>query len=149
MISRRDFRRDGSDLRKRLFGSEAGTHFVPNYADLRAELAFGVGWNRPGLALPDRPCHGNSRRAERGQGQIRFHAATAFCHRAAASARKALSVDRETRCRRRLNVLWTAAWMLRKRWADRADLNLCILRSRRRTTWWEFSARLFARSPCS
>ena len=30
-------------------------------------------------------------------------------------------------------VLWTAACMLRKRWADRADLNRCILRSRRRT----------------
>src|SRR6516165_6016489 len=54
MISRRDLRRDGADLRKRLFGSEAGTDFVPNYADLRAELAFGVVWNRPGLALPDR-----------------------------------------------------------------------------------------------
>jgi hypothetical protein len=53
------------------------------------------------------------------------------------------SVNRETRWRCRLNVLWTAAWMLRKRWADRADLNRCILRSRRRTTWWEFSARLF------
>jgi 4-carboxymuconolactone decarboxylase len=54
MITRRDLRRDGADLRKRLFGSEAGTDFVPNYADLRAELAFGVVWNRPGLALPDR-----------------------------------------------------------------------------------------------
>jgi alkylhydroperoxidase/carboxymuconolactone decarboxylase family protein YurZ len=54
MITRKDLRRDGADLRKRLFGSEAGTHFVPNYADLRAELAFGVVWNRPGLALPDR-----------------------------------------------------------------------------------------------
>src|SRR5712671_7698002 len=28
-------------------------------------------------------------------------------------------------------------------------LDRCILRSLRRTTWWEFSARLFARSPCS
>jgi transposase len=54
-------------------------------------------------------------------------------------------VDRETRCRCRLNVLWRAAWILRKRWAEPADLNLCILRSRRRTTWWEFSAWLFAR----
>jgi hypothetical protein len=34
------------------------------------------------------------------------------------------------RWRCRLNVLWTAAWMLRKRWVDRADLNRCILRSR-------------------
>src|ERR1700730_12316834 len=54
MITRRDLRRDGADLRKRLFGSEAGTDFVPNYIELRAELAFGVVWNRPGLALPDR-----------------------------------------------------------------------------------------------
>ena len=30
-----------------------------------------------------------------------------------------------------------------------ADLNRCILCSRRRTTWCEFSARLFLRSPCS
>jgi hypothetical protein len=44
-----------------------------------------------------------------------FHAATASCHCAAASARKVRSVDRETRCRCRSNVLWTAAWMLRKR----------------------------------
>jgi hypothetical protein len=35
--------------------------------------------------------------------------------------------------RSRLKVLWTAACMLRKRWADRADLNRCSLRSRRRT----------------
>ncbi len=54
MTSREELRRDGADLRKRLFGPEAGTHFVPSYADLRAELAFGVVWNRPGLALPDR-----------------------------------------------------------------------------------------------
>jgi len=32
--------------------------------------------------------------------------------------------------------------MLRNRLADRADLNRCILCSRRRTTWCEFSARL-------
>src|ERR1700747_2444581 len=36
---------------------------------------------------------------------------------------------------------WPAC-MLRKRSADAADLNRCILRSRRRTTLWEFSARL-------
>jgi len=54
MTTREDLRRDGAALRSRLFGSEAGTHFVPNYAHLRAELAFGVVWNRPGLALPDR-----------------------------------------------------------------------------------------------
>src|SRR6516165_6655508 len=39
--------------------------------------------------------------------------------------------------------------MLRKRWAERADLNRCILRSRRCTARCEFSARLFFRSPCS
>jgi len=33
--------------------------------------------------------------------------------------------------------------MFRKRWADLADLKRCIFRSRRRTTWYEFSARLF------
>ena len=54
MTSREDLRRDGADLRQRLFGPEAGTHFVPSYADLRAELAFGVVWNRPGLAISDR-----------------------------------------------------------------------------------------------
>ena len=51
MITREDLRRDGADLRERLFGPGAGTHFVPNYADLRAELAFGVVWSRPGLTL--------------------------------------------------------------------------------------------------
>ena len=54
MPSREELRRDGTALRQRLFGSGALTHFVPNYADLRAELAFGAVWNRPGLALPDR-----------------------------------------------------------------------------------------------
>src|SRR5208337_860418 len=54
MTTREDLRREGADLRNRLFSPEAGTHFVPHYADLRAELAFGVVWNRPGLALPDR-----------------------------------------------------------------------------------------------
>src|SRR5580698_8194852 len=54
MAAREELRRDGTALRTRLFGSGAGTHFVPNYADLRAELAFGAVWNRPGLALPDR-----------------------------------------------------------------------------------------------
>jgi len=83
---------------------------------------------------PRRPCHGNYRRAERGKANQVYAAATASCHCAAASARKVRSVDRETRCRCKLNVLWTAAWILRKRCADRADLNRCILRSRRRTT---------------
>jgi 4-carboxymuconolactone decarboxylase len=54
MTTREDLRRDGTALRQRLFGAGASEHFVPNYADLRAELAFGAVWNRPGLALPDR-----------------------------------------------------------------------------------------------
>ena len=44
-------------------------------------------------------------------------------------------------------MLWTAAWTLRNRCAEPADLKRCIFRSRRRTTWCEFSARLFIRSP--
>jgi alkylhydroperoxidase/carboxymuconolactone decarboxylase family protein YurZ len=54
MTTREELRRDGTALRRRLFGPGAMTHFVPNYADLRAELAFGAVWNRAGLALPDR-----------------------------------------------------------------------------------------------
>jgi 4-carboxymuconolactone decarboxylase len=54
MTTRENLRRDGAALRRRLFGPQAGEHFVPGYADLRAELAFGAVWNRPGLALPDR-----------------------------------------------------------------------------------------------
>ena len=42
-------------------------------------------------------------------------------------------------------MLWTAACMLRNRWAEPGDLKRCSLRSRRRTTWCEFSARLFCR----
>jgi hypothetical protein len=55
-------------------------------------------------------------------------------HCADASARKIRGVDRETRWRLRLNVLWTSPCMLGKRWADAADLNCCILRSLLRTT---------------
>jgi len=54
MTTREELRRDGTALRRRLFGPGASEHFVPNYADLRAELAFGAVWNRPGLALADR-----------------------------------------------------------------------------------------------
>lgn len=35
----------------------------------------------------------------------------------------------------------------KKRWADAADLKRCIFRSRRRTTLWVFSARLYLRRP--
>ena len=52
---------------------------------------------------------------------------------------------REVRWRWTLKLLWTAACTERKRWADPGDLNLCILNSRRRTGWCEFSARLFFR----
>jgi len=54
MTTREELRRDGTALRRRLFGPGASEHFVPNYAELRAELAFGAVWNRPGLALADR-----------------------------------------------------------------------------------------------
>ena len=54
MTTRQTLRDEGTALRQLLFGPAAGTHFVPNYADLRAELAFGAVWNRPGLALADR-----------------------------------------------------------------------------------------------
>jgi 4-carboxymuconolactone decarboxylase len=54
MTTREKLRRDGTALRRHLFGPGASEHFVPNYADLRAELAFGAVWNRPGLALEDR-----------------------------------------------------------------------------------------------
>jgi 4-carboxymuconolactone decarboxylase len=54
MTTREELRRDGTALRHRLFSPGASDHFVPNYADLRAELAFGAVWNRPGLALADR-----------------------------------------------------------------------------------------------
>ena len=39
-----------------------------------------------------------------------------------------------------MKLLWTAAWMLRNRCADRADLNPCILCSRRLTTGAELKA---------
>lgn len=54
MTTREELRQDGAALRARLFGPDAGAHFVPGYAELRAELAFGAVWCRPGLALPDR-----------------------------------------------------------------------------------------------
>jgi hypothetical protein len=71
---------------------------------------------------------------KRARRRVRDHpAATASRHWFAASARKIRSVEREMRWRWRLKVLWTAACVLRKRWAERADLNRCNLRSRRRT----------------
>ena len=83
-------------------------------------------------ALPH--CQLNLCSAKTSRGRMRDHtAATAFRHWSAASARKTRSVERETRWRWRLKMLWTAGCMLRKRWAERADLNRCILRSRRRT----------------
>src|SRR5271169_3317618 len=91
-----------------------------------------------------------SRFGRDGVQRARHHAAAvALRHCAAASDRKIRRVERETRCRCRLNVLWTAACMLRKRWAEPGDLKHCSLRSRLRTTWCEFSARLFCRKPCS
>ena len=73
-----------------------------------------------------------SRFGRDGVQRARLHAAAvASRHCAAASDRKIRRVERETRCRCRLNVLWTAACMLRKRWAEPGDLKHCSLRSRR------------------
>ena len=66
-----------------------------------------------------------------------------------AAARKIGSVRREIRWRWTLKVLYAAACMETKRWAEPGDLNHCIFRSLRRTGWCETSARLFLRSPCS
>src|SRR5215472_13523989 len=85
--------------------------------------------------LRGRHCQLNLWRAKRGPGRRRdYPAATASRHWLTASARNIPSVERETRLRWRLKTLWTAACMLRKRCAEQADLNRCILRSRRRTT---------------
>src|SRR6476619_3336191 len=93
-----------------------------------------LGWPLQDGDVRDRLCHGNANKhALRAKLAKRHAAATAPCHCAVASARKIRSVDREMRWRCRLKVLWTAACMLRKRWADRADLKRCCLRSRRRT----------------
>ena len=57
MTTREDLRRDGAEMRARLFGAElpdpAGA-IVPDLDDLVAEVTFGAVWSRPGLALPDR-----------------------------------------------------------------------------------------------
>src|SRR6516164_1272592 len=72
--------------------------------------------------LTVRPCHGNANEhALSLQLGTRHAAATAACHSAAASVRKIRSVGREMRWRCRSKVLWTAACMLRKRCAERAD----------------------------
>src|SRR5215831_10205476 len=77
-----------------------------------------------------RHCQINVYRAEVASGGTRDHAAvTAFLHWFAASARRIRRVERETGWRSRLKVLWTAACMLRNRWAERADLNRCDHRS--------------------
>jgi hypothetical protein len=99
--------------------------------DLMARLFSPYDLNPHGL---NPRCQVNSLNARKARSGTPDHlAAAALRHSLAASARKIRSVDRETRWRWRLKVLCTAACMLRKRWADRADLNRCILRSRRRT----------------
>jgi hypothetical protein len=56
--------------------------------------------------LRKRLCHGNEGWFGRGEGPVGPHAAaTASCHRAAASVLKIRSVDREIRWRWRLKVL--------------------------------------------
>ncbi|HEX5318920.1 MAG TPA: carboxymuconolactone decarboxylase family protein [Stellaceae bacterium] len=54
MTTREELRRDGKALRLKLFGPDAGPELAPGLNDLRAELAFGAVWARPGLALEDR-----------------------------------------------------------------------------------------------
>src|SRR5208337_4061613 len=76
-------------------------------------------------------------------------AATAVRHVVIASARSARRVWAETRWRWTLKVLWTAACVERNFWAEPGLLNRCILRSRRRVGWCEFSARLFFHRPRS
>jgi hypothetical protein len=112
-------------------GAQAGM-FAMDYLSPRSF----EGWKaqlQHGHVLPGH-CQLNPRSAKRARRRMRAHAAaTASRHWFAALARNIRSVERETRWRWRLKVLWTAACMLRKRWAERADLNRCILRSRRRT----------------
>src|SRR5208337_955540 len=76
-------------------------------------------------------------------------AATAVRHAVIATARSARCVWAETRWRWTLKVLWTAACVERNFWAEPGLLNRCILRSRRRVGWCEFSARLFFHRPRS
>jgi FtsP/CotA-like multicopper oxidase with cupredoxin domain len=60
----------------------------------------GTFWYHPHADTLQRRCHGNGWGAKSWRGRTMFHAAaTASCHRAAASALKIRSVDRETRCR--------------------------------------------------
>jgi hypothetical protein len=80
---------------------------------------------------------------------IQAQAAVAARQVLKASSRETRSVRRDVRWRWTLKVLWTAAWMDKKRCADPGDLKRCILRSCHRVGWCEFSARLFSRKPCS
>ena len=54
MTTREELRRKGKALRLKLFGPDVGAELAPGLNDLRAELAFGAVWARPGLALADR-----------------------------------------------------------------------------------------------
>lgn len=57
MTTREDLRRDGAEMRARLFGAELpdpASSIAPELDDLVAEVTFGAVWSRPGLALPDR-----------------------------------------------------------------------------------------------
>src|SRR5271169_6738836 len=76
-------------------------------------------------------------------------AATAVRHVVIAAARSTRCVWAEVRWRWTLKVLWTAACVERNFWAEPGLLNRCILRSRRRVGWCEFSARLFFHRPRS
>ncbi len=58
MTTREGLRRQGEDMRKRLFGPDADAPArsdpAPGFRQLMTEVEFGGIWARPGLALPDR-----------------------------------------------------------------------------------------------
>jgi 4-carboxymuconolactone decarboxylase len=54
MTTRDELRRNGRALRMKIFGPNVGPELAPGLDDLRAELAFGAVWDRPGLGLADR-----------------------------------------------------------------------------------------------
>src|SRR3954451_20773202 len=111
-----------------------------------AKLAWGG--KRCQRAMAARRCHVTRNRAHQGRYLNTFHAEmTAAVQLAIASALNGLKVEPEMRWRCRNEVLWTAACRLRNRCAELADLKRCILRSRRRTTWCEFSARCSYAAP--
>src|SRR5271163_5317965 len=100
-----------------------------------------LGWHR----------HVTTRRARaEDKGVTDLHAATTTSRHVLIAAARSTRCDRaDVRWRWTLKVLYTAAWAERNFCAERALLKRCILRSRRRVGWCEFSARLFFHRPRS